>query len=143
MAAGGGTHGVQVNLPFSKRRGDWYVHWNGGLTWQRTTDGVSLLSPAAAASVIYRARQMLNVMLETTVVGVAGVLDTTAGAPPTSARTLTTTVSPGVRGGWNLSEEKQIVIGAAVPITRALGETNAAAFLYFSYEGPVKGLPRK
>lgn len=143
VAAGGGTHGVQVNLPFSKRRGDWYFHWNGGFTWQRTKDGVSLLSPAAAGSVIFRARQMLNVMLETTVVGVAGVLDTTAAAPPASARTLTTTISPGVRGGWNLGEDKQIVIGAAAPITRSAGETTPAAFLYFSYEGPVRGLPRK
>ena len=52
VAAGAGTHGVQVNLPFSKRSGDWYFHWNGGFTWQRTSDGVSLLSPAAAGSVI-------------------------------------------------------------------------------------------
>lgn len=144
VAAGAGTHGVQVNLPFSKRHGDWYFHWNGGFTWQRTHgDGVSLLSPAAAGSVIYRARQMLNLMLETTVVGVDSMAQTAPGGLPRSARALATTISPGVRGGWNLSEDKQIVIGAAAPITRSLRETNAAAFLYLSYEGPVSGLPRK
>ena len=47
-----------------------------------------------------------------------------------------------MRGGWNLSEDKQIVIGAGAD-NRTLGETSTAVFLYFSYEGPVKGLPRK
>ena len=28
-----GIAGLQVNLPFSKQTGDWYWHWNGGLTW--------------------------------------------------------------------------------------------------------------
>ena len=27
------VHGLQVNLPFSKRHGDVYWHWNGGFTW--------------------------------------------------------------------------------------------------------------
>ena len=28
-----GEAGLQVNLPFSKQRGDFYFHWNGGFTW--------------------------------------------------------------------------------------------------------------
>ncbi len=144
VAAGAGTHGVQVNLPFSKRRGDVYFHWNGGFTWQRTSDGVSLTSPMAAGSVIYRARQMVNLMLESVVAGLAAeVPAATPGAAPVSRRTVATTLSPGVRGGWNIGDDKQIVIGAAVPVTWAGGEVNRALFLYFSYEGPFKGLPRK
>ena len=129
---------------FSKRRGDFYFHWNGGFTWQRTSDGVSLTSPAAAGSVIYRARQMVNLMLESVVAGLAAQApSTTPGGAPTSRRTVATTLSPGIRGGWNIGDDKQIIVGAAVPITWSDGEASRAVFLYFSYEGPFKGLPRK
>ena len=143
-AAGAGTHGVQVNLPFSKRHGDFYFHWNGGFTWQRTSDGVSLTSPMVAGSVIYRVRQMLNVMLESVVAGLATeVTATTPGALPVSHRAVATTLSPGVRGGWNIGDDKQIIVGVAAPTTWSQGDASTAAFLYFSYEGPFKGLPRK
>ena len=46
------------------------------------------------------------------------------------------TLSPGVRGGWNLKGEKQIVIGAAVPITWTTNTTITGVFGYFSYELP-------
>jgi hypothetical protein len=142
--AGAGTYGLQMNLPVSKRRGDFYYHWNGGVTWQKTHGGVSLLSPATSGSVIFRARQMLNLMLEGVVAGLAAeVPQTSEGAPPTSHRAVATTLSPGVRGGWNLGDDKQIIVGAAVPVTWTGGETSRAVFLYFSYEGPVRGLPRK
>jgi hypothetical protein len=142
--AGAGTHGVQVNLPFSKRAGDWYVHGNAGYTWQRTQNGTTLTSPAAAGSVIYRARQMLNLMLEAVVIGVGTTpAQATPNAPAPQGRVVATTLSPGVRGGWNIGDDKQIVIGTAAPITHTPGETTTAVFLYFSYEGPVKGLPRK
>jgi hypothetical protein len=143
-ALGAGTHGVQVNLPFSKRDGNWYVHWNAGFTWQRTKDGATLTTPAVAGSIIYRAREMLNLMLEGVVVGVGSTpAQTDPGAPAPGGRIVVTTISPGVRGGWNIGDEKQIVIGAAAPINHSDGETNTSLFLYFSYEGPVKGLPRK
>ena len=142
-AAGAGTHGVQVNLPFSKRTGDFYFHWNGGASWQWTKDGVLLTSPSAAGSIIYRARQMLNLMLEGVVAGLAAETPSTPTAPGVSRRTTASTLSPGVRGGWNASEDKQIILGAAVPTTWSGGESNTAIFLYFSYEGPVRGLPRK
>jgi hypothetical protein len=48
-----------------------------------------------------------------------------------------------VRGGWNIGDDKQIIIGAALPITWTGSDTSRALFLYFSYEGPFKGLPRK
>lgn len=139
-----GTHGVQVNLPFSKQSGDWYFHWNGGFTWQRTKESTTVTTPAIAGSIIYRARQMLNLMVESVVVGVGTTpAQASPNAPPPAGRIVATTVSPGVRGGWNLSEDKQIVIGAAIPTTYTQGERSTAAFLYFSYEGPVKGLPRR
>lgn len=143
---GAGTHGVQINLPFSKRRGDFYFHGNGGVTWQRAGDGPALVSPMIAGSVIYRARQMVNLMLEGVYAGIASeVTPVTPNGfgPPFSRRTAAVTVSPGIRGGWNVTDDKQIIIGAAAPITRSGGENTGALFLYFSYEGPVTGLPRK
>jgi len=143
-AAGAGTRGVQVDLPFSKRRGDFYFHGDAGATWQWTKDDVALTSPMVAGSVIYRARQMLNLMLEGVVAGLAAeVTPTDPGGSPFSRRTTASTLSPGVRGGWNLAEDKQIILGAAVPTTWSAGSSDTAVFLYFSYEGPVKGLPRK
>src|SRR5262245_1517534 len=140
---GAGTHGVQINLPFSKHRGDWYFHWNGGFTWQRG-DGPSLLSPAVAGSVIYRARQMLNLMLEAVVQGQDLPLEPNGpGTGQVAQRFAAVTISPGVRGGWNVTDDKQIVIGVAAPIGRTQDKTSGSVFLYFSYEGPVKGLPRK
>jgi hypothetical protein len=136
--AGAGTHGLQVNLPFSKRRGDFYFHWNAGASWQWTHDETLLTSPSGAGSVVYRAKQMLNLMLEGVVAGLAA--ETRTGE---AHRTTATTISPGVRGGWNVSDAKQIVIGAAVPTTWSGGRSDTAVLLYFSYEGPVKGLPRK
>jgi hypothetical protein len=142
-AVGAGTHGVQVNLPFSKRSGDFYFHWNGGASWQWTKDGVLLTSPSAAGSIIYRAKQMLNLMLEGVVAGLAAETPSTPTTPGVSRRATASTLSPGVRGGWNVSEDKQIILGAAVPTTWSGGESETAIFLYFSYEGPVRGLPRR
>jgi len=142
-AAGAGTHGVQFNLPVSKRSGDFYFHGNGGVTWQRTRDHVTLVTPTAAGSVIYRVRQMLNLMLEGVVAGAHATAESEPGAPTTSGWVRAATISPGVRGGWNVADDKQIIVGAAMPVTFSGGETDRALFLYFSYEGPVRGLPRK
>jgi hypothetical protein len=129
--AGGGEAGLQVNLPFSKQRGDFYFHWNGGFTWLPRGERADLLSPAVAGSAIYRLRPMINLMFESVVVAQAA--DSPAGG---TERAAAVTFSPGIRGGWNLKHDAQIVIGAAVPITRASGETSTGVFGYFSYELP-------
>jgi hypothetical protein len=113
---GGGATGMQVNLPVSRQFGDFYVHANAGYTWLpdvvRTT--------TVAASGIWRATPMFNVMLEAVV-----ALDEYV------------TVSPGFRRGWNFGE-KQLVIGLAAPITRAEGRSAAALLTYLSYELPFR-----
>jgi hypothetical protein len=144
VAAGADFHGLQVNLPFSKRQGLFYFHWNAGFTTVWSHDGVRLTSPLAAASVIYRARQMLNLMLEGQFGGISSeVPGAIPGAPPESQRVRAGVLSPGVRGGWDLSDDKQVVVGIAGPVSWTGGQSKAALLLYFSYEGPVKGLPRK
>jgi len=111
---GSGRTGWQLNLPFSKQFGDAYVHWNAGVTH---TD---LFVPQVALSGIWRARPMLNLMLES-------VFQWNEG------RVLT--LSPGLRTGWN-TEDTQTVIGIAAPAEWSNGDATLGIFGYFSYEGP-------
>ena len=89
------------------------------------------MSPFIAASAIYRLEPMLNLMLESVV---SFDQSTVAGG---ATRTTTYTLSPGVRGGWNVGEA-QIITGVAVPVSWSAGTHDTALFLYFSYELPFK-----
>ena len=125
---GSGSWGLQTNLPFSKQRGDWYFHWNVGLTW---LENPGLTSPFIAGSTIYRVRPMFNLMLESVLASNETATEVGKG------RVSTFTLSPGFRGGWDIGE-KQIVIGAAMPVSWTQGEADIGAFLYFSYELPFR-----
>jgi DtxR family transcriptional regulator, Mn-dependent transcriptional regulator len=138
---GDGSYGLQFNLPVSKRRGKVYWHGNAGLTWLPRADSpdvsaaisghARLTSPFLAGSALYAVRPMLQVMLESVLVfqqsfdGIATSRDTFY------------TLSPGIRGGWNIGDA-QLVPGVAVPITWGGGSTEAGLFLYLSYELPFK-----
>ena len=139
---GNGSVGAQFNAPFSKQTGDWYWHWNAGLTWldrARATFQVGdqvivrkhrLTSPYLAASAIYRARPMLHLMLESLWTSDQTIEKTSIG------REETFTLSPGVRGGWDIGE-KQVVLGFSVPITWS-GGAQTGLFGYASYELPFR-----
>jgi outer membrane putative beta-barrel porin/alpha-amylase len=113
---GSGVGGLEINVPASKQFGDFYVHANVGFTWlpdvQRT--------PHIGGSGIWRVAPLLNLMLEAIV-----EIDESA------------TLSPGFRRGWNIGDH-QLVIGAALPLTREAGETTAALLTYISYELPFR-----
>ena len=141
---GDGSAGFQMNLPFSKQRGDMYFHWNAGLTWLpranalpgQTCGGeadcrVSLLSPHLAASGIYRLRPMFNLMVESVVEFEQFAAETG------KARDTLFTLSPGARGGWNLADH-QLIVGFAVPVTWGAGDSDAGALFYVSYELPFR-----
>jgi hypothetical protein len=141
---GNGVVGLQLNLPFSRQIDDLYLHWNAGLTYWpgvdastrfglRAPDGpvkIGLLSPQLAASAIWRARPMVNLMFEA-----VAAFDEFIHGPDSTARELTITLSPGVRGGWNLGN-KQLILGLAVPIGLANGAADPAILSYVSYELP-------
>lgn len=133
QAAGGGEGGLQTNMPFSKQRGDVAYHWNAGLTWLPRGERNDLLSPFIAGSAIYRLRPMLHLMLES-------VLKFDAAETPAGGTThdRSFTLSPGVRGGWTLAEDTQLILGAAIPMTRVSGESSVGVFGYLSYELPYK-----
>lgn len=113
---GDGVVGLQLSVPASKQFGDLYVHANAGWTW---LPGRSSM-PHVAGSGIWRVTPMFNLMLE-------GVVELDESA----------TLAPGFRRGWNFGD-KQLVLGAAVPLTRAGGAITAAFLTYFSYELPFR-----
>jgi DtxR family transcriptional regulator, Mn-dependent transcriptional regulator len=139
---GDGSLGLQVNLPFSKQRGDWYWHWNAGMTWLPRAEATfqrhdlavirhdNVTSPFVAGSGIYRLRPMFHLMMESVI-----SFDQSL-AEVGTRRDTTFTLSPGFRGGWNIGD-KQVVVGFALPTTWS-DTTNTGAFLYFSYELPFK-----
>ena len=128
--------GVQLNLPFSKQRGNTYFHWNAGLTWyprvESFGDDTSLVSPHLAASGIYRVRPMFNLMVE----GVLEFQEFPSGGSATE-RVTSFTLSPGARGGWNVGN-RQLILGAALPIIFANGESETGVLVYLSYELPFR-----
>jgi len=130
---GEGSAGWEVNLPFSKQFGDLYLHWNGGFTHLPKAEGAagsqSLLTPRAAVSGIWRARPMVNLMLES----VFEWAEEVAGAG--TERSYSTTVVPGIRTGWDVGDA-QAIVGLGVPVSFASGTSDAGVFGYFSYELP-------
>jgi len=116
---GGGTAGFQINIPVSKQYGDFYAHANAGYTWQGDVQRVVHV----AGSGIWRVAPMFNVMLEAVIEFNEAV-----------------TLSPGVRHAWNIGTH-QLVVGAAVPFTRADGRSTTAFLTYLSYELPFRRRP--
>lgn len=140
LGLGDGSVGLQANLPFSKRTGSVYWHWNAGFTWIPSAETgfgggnaseASLMSPMVSGSAIWGFRPMLNLMLEVVVENEESLV-----SPRTTARDTHVTLSPGLRGGWNLGD-RQLILGAAVPILFD-GDASAALFGYLSYELPFR-----
>jgi hypothetical protein len=131
--AGEGLGGLQVNLPFSKQHRDLYFHWNGGFTWRPRGERPDLFTPSLAGSLIYRLRPMLNLMLESVMTFDAD--DNDRGG---IQHTTTFTLSPGLRGGWNLDDETQIVVGVAMPVLFTRDHESVGVLGYFSCELPFK-----
>jgi hypothetical protein len=130
---GSGSPGWQVNLPFSKQFNDTYLHWNAGFTHiPSAKDGdaeYNLFTPHLAASGIWRARPMFNLMLES----VVAWEETPAGTA--TRRDAVVTISPGFRTGWNAGDG-QTIVGLALPASFSAGSNSVGVFGYFSYEIP-------
>jgi hypothetical protein len=117
---GAGTAGWQVNLPFSRQRRDLYFHANAGFTW---FPGHDTFTPHVGASAVWNTRPMFNLMIE----ALAELEEEAAGL----------TLSPGVRGGWNVGEG-QVILGGAVPVALTRRTSDASVLVYLSYEGPFR-----
>ena len=128
--------GIETSVAVSKQIRDFYVHGNAGFTWiqaRKAIDAghtVNLVSPQIAGSIIWRASRMFNLMLES-----VALFEQSLGATARPSRERVVTISPGFRYGWNIGD-RQIVLGAAVPVTTEAGESTTALFGYASYELP-------
>jgi DtxR family Mn-dependent transcriptional regulator len=135
---GEGVVGVQVNLPFSKQVGDFYLHGNvgfvhsPGVRTELPDREVSLTTPTLGGSVIWRMKPMMHLLFES----VASFPEFVSGGDATD-RDTAVTFSPGVRVGWNVGDQ-QLVMGLAVPVTTFGGDTFASGLGYFSYELPFR-----
>lgn len=131
--AGHDAFGYEVNLPFSKQVQDWYVHWNAGFlnvprAWNDEAGGrETVFSPHVSAGLIWRARPMVHMMFE--------VLYESDDDP--AGRQSLYTVSPGIRLGKNVGY-RQLVFGAALPVTLHDGGSSGGILGYFSYELPFR-----
>lgn len=139
-ALGSGGFGAQVNLPLSAALSPKLVsHTNLGATHlfaARTADGsrAPLTSFNAGQSVVWLARQNLNVLLEAIVARNEVFADGGGTTHATDAW-----VSPGVRFAVNLPGRLQIVPGIAVPIGVGPSRGRTGLFLYLSVELPLLG----
>ncbi len=123
--------GAQANLPLSKQWGDLYWHGNAGITYHPHVR-VDLWTPNLGASVIWRARPMVNLMLETVVLFQEVVL-----APGVTDRETIWFLAPGLRSGWNLGDH-QLVLGGAAAIGLTPAADDVSIFGYLSYELPFR-----
>ena len=92
-------------------------------------------APSLDAALMIEDRQQV-ILLETHdhAEAVAAFDDT---AQPQPARERTITISPGFRTGWNIGQH-QVVVGAALPVSRTAGRNDVAVITYFSYELPFR-----
>jgi hypothetical protein len=121
--------GVQVNLPVSKQFSDFYVHANAGYTVEGIASEPGTSGRASAAgSLIYRALPMVHLMLE----------NVFRAEEYGSEHSML--ISPGLRAGWNFGN-RQLVLGAAVPIGVLEQDESSALLFYFSYELPFVKQP--
>ena len=116
--------GIQMNWPASKQFKDVYLHANAGYTVEGIgSEAGSSGRASAAGSLIYRAWPMVHLMVESVF----------RAEEYGSAHSML--ISPGLRAGWNIGD-KQLVLGAAVPIGLLENDESTALLAYISYELP-------
>jgi len=136
---GVGVVGYEFNLPFSKIVSDrWTLHFNGGMSvFPNAHQSRHLTNYNVGASAIYAVSRDFNLMLET----VAGWNEDIAeGAfafeETTVERTTTAIISPGARYAFNLPNDAQLLVGAALPIGLTSDSPDLGVFFYCSFEHP-------
>lgn len=137
---GTGALGWQINLPFSKRVSDrWIIHWNAGMTLfphvTGTTAGGATVTRTlswytAAASVIWLAHPLWNLMLESSASRVADL-----GADGNRLWSTEMIFNPAFRCAVNFGE-LQIVPALGIPVSILEGTARVGVFFYLSFEHP-------
>jgi hypothetical protein len=133
-----GVVGYEFNLPFSKIVSDrWTLHFNAGMSvFPNAHQSRDLTNYNIGASAIYAISRDFNLMLETLVASNEDVAEDVFGIEASVERGTTAIISPGARYAFNLPNDTQIVVGAALPIGLTSDSPDWGMFLYFSLEQP-------
>jgi len=143
---GTGVVGYEFNLPFSKIVSDrWTLNFNAGMSvFPNAHDNRHLTNYNVGASAIYAVSRDFNLMLETLAGWNEDIAEGVFAFEETVERSTTAIISPGVRYAFNLPNDAQLVIGAALPIGLTSDSPDWGVFFYCSFEHPfVRTEPRQ
>lgn len=127
---GTGETGYQLNLPVSKVLSErWTGHFNAGATWYPDVQDESLVSYSLSASAIYAVSRNFNVMLEA-----VASWDEDLGEVGGTTREFSAFLSPGLRYGFDLPNDGQVVAGLAAPIGVTGSAPDYGILFYLSIE---------
>jgi hypothetical protein len=124
--------GYEINLPFSKIVSNRVtLNFNAGGSLFPDVNDRDLWNYNLGASAIYAVTENFNLMLES-------VANWEEDVDPAKNidRTVTALISPGARYAFNLPNDLQIVIGAAVPVGLTSDSPDLGLFFYLSFEHP-------
>jgi hypothetical protein len=143
---GAGVVGYEFNLPFSKIVSDrWTLHFNAGMSvFPNAHQSRHLTNYNVGASAIYAVSRDFNLMLETLAGWNEDIAEGGFAFEETVERSTTAIISPGMRYAFNLPNDAQLVIGAALPIGLTSDSPDWGMFFYCSFEHPfVRSEPRQ
>jgi len=133
---GAGVVGYEFNLPFSKIVSDrWTVNFNAGMSvFPNAHQSHHLTNYNVGASAIYAVSRDFNLMLETLAGWNEDIAEGVFAFEETVERGTTAIISPGARYAFNLPNDAQLVIGAALPIGLTSDSPDWGVFFYCSFE---------
>ena len=133
---GAGTVGYEFNLPFSKIVSDrWTLHFNAGMSvFPNAHQSRHLTNYNVGASAIYAVNRDFNLMLEALAGWNEDIAEGVFAFEETVERSTTAIISPGARYAFNLPNDAQLVIGAALPIGLTSDSPDCGMFFYCSFE---------
>jgi hypothetical protein len=133
---GFGVVGYEFNLPFSKIVSDrWTLHFNAGMSvFPNAHQNRHLTNYNVGASAIYAVSQDFNLMLEALAGWNEDIAEGVFAFEETVERSTSAIISPGVRYAFNLPNDAQLVIGAALPIGLTSDSPDWGMFFYCSFE---------
>jgi hypothetical protein len=124
--------GYEINLPFSKIVSDRItLHFNAGGSLFPDVNDRDLWNYNLGGSAIYAVSKNFNFMLES-----VANWESDVDAAKNVSRSVTALISPGARYAFNLPNDLQIVVGAAVPIGLTSDSPDYGFFFYCSFEHP-------
>jgi hypothetical protein len=133
---GEGVLGYEFNLPFSKILSErWTFHFNAGMSlFPNAHQSHHLTNYNVGASAIYAVTRDFNFMLESVARWNEDIAEGALAFEETLERGTSAIISPGARYAFNLPNDAQLVVGAALPIGLTSDSPDWGMFFYLSFE---------